>query len=123
MMRASLLAIAAVFTIGAAADAQQITIQNRPPAPEQKGEIRVQVTMSFFVPGAVINSEASLKAQEDARRSLYQSAGKECDVLRAAIASDCHLESINININRNYGQPQNEGFTANGNFSFKATLK
>jgi hypothetical protein len=80
--------------------------------------------VSFFVPSAVSNSEASLKAQEDARRVLYESGARECEVLRAALASECRIESINVSINRNFGgQPQNEGFTANGNFGFKVTLK
>jgi hypothetical protein len=43
--------------------------------------------------------------------------------LRAAIASDCRIESVSVNISRNYGQPQNEGFTAQGNFGFRVTLK
>jgi hypothetical protein len=103
--------------------AQQITIQNRSTSGEQKGEIRVQVNISFFVPGAVTNSEASLKSQEDARSALYKTAGRECEVLQASIAHDCRIESVNVNVNRNFGQPQNEGFTANGNFGFRITLK
>lgn len=123
MLRAFLLAAPIILVLGGSPEAQQITIQNRPPAPEQKGEIRVQVTISFFVPGAVANTEASLKSQEDARSALYRSVGHECEVLRAAIAAECRIESVNVSINRNYGQPQNEGFTANGNFGFRVTLK
>ncbi len=79
--------------------------------------------MSFFVSGAVDASEASLKAQQDARSALYKSAATECDLLRAAIAAECRLEPVGVNINRQYGQQQHEGFTANGNFSLKVTLK
>ena len=81
------------------------------------------MNVNFFVPGAVNNTEASLKAQEDARNALYMSAGHECDVLKAALASECRIESVNVNINRTHGQPQNEGFTANGSFGFRVTLK
>ena len=123
-IRRSLLLVASLLLmVGGSVDAQQITIQNRPPTPEQKGEIRVLVNIGFFVPGLVNGSEASLKAQEDARSALYHSAARECEVLKAAIATECRIESVNVNINRNYGQPQNEGFTANGNFGYKVTLK
>jgi hypothetical protein len=108
---------------GGSVAAQTVVIQQRPGVPETKNEVRVQVNVSFFVPGAVNGTDASLKTQEQARRSLYESAAHECDVLKAVLASDCHLESLGVNINRNFGQPQNEGFTASGNFAFKVTLK
>ena len=123
MPRAFLLVIPLVLLVSGSVEAQQIVIQNRPAGQEQKGDVRVQVNMSFFVPGAVTGSEASLKAQEDARSALYHSAAHECDLLRAAIANDCRLESVGVNINRNFGQGQNEGFTATGNFSYKVMLK
>ena len=104
-------------------EAQTVVVQQRSGVPEQKNAIRAQVTVSFFVPGAVNSSEASMKAQEQARRSLYESAAHECDVLRAVLASECRLESLGVNINRMFGQPQNEGFTATGNFTFKLTPK
>lgn len=71
-------------------EAQTVVVQQRSGVPEQKNAIRAQV--SFFVPGAVNSSEASMKAQEQARRSLYESAAHECDVLRAVLASECRLE-------------------------------
>lgn len=116
------LAALVLLTIGGA-QAQTVVIQQRPGAPEQKNEVRVQVNVSFFIPGAVNGSEASLQAQEQARRSIYESAARECEVLKAALASECRLETLGVNINRNYGQPQNEGFTATGNFAYKVTLK
>jgi|SRR6185437_5507224 hypothetical protein len=122
MMRAFLLTVPFVLLAGAV-EAQQVTIQNRPNLSEQKGEIRVQVNVGFFVPGVVNGSEASLKSQEDARSALYRAAAHECEVLKAAIASECRVESLNVNINRNYGQPQNEGFTANGSFGYRVMLK
>ena len=122
MMRAFLLTVPFVLLAGAV-EAQQVTIQNRPNLSEQKGEIRVQVNVGFFVPGVVNGSEASLKSQEDARSAHYRAAAHECEVLKAAIASECRVESLNVNINRNYGQPQNEGFTANGSFGYRVMLK
>jgi hypothetical protein len=79
--------------------------------------------MTFFVPGPVDDSDTSLKAQEEARRKLYESAAHECEVLRSAIASQCRIESINVNISHYYNGQQGEGFNASGNFNFRVTLK
>jgi hypothetical protein len=120
----SLAAIAAVFIAAAPALAQNIVIQPRAgTASDAKGEIRVNVGMSFFVAGPTDDSEAGVKAQEQARRAIYESAARECEVLRAVIARDCRLESININVNRNYGNQGRQGFNASGNFAFHVTLK
>ena len=81
MVRAFLLSVSLILLVGGA-DAQQITIQNRPGPADQKGEIRVQVNLGFFVPGVVNGSEASLKSQEDARSALYRAAAHECEVLK-----------------------------------------
>jgi hypothetical protein len=123
MARVRSMVAALVLLAAGGAQAQTVVIQQRPGAPEQKNDVRVQVNVSFFVPGTVNGSEASLQAQEQARRSLYESAAHECEVLKAVLASDCRLETLGVNINRNYGQPQNEGFTATGNFAYKVTLK
>lgn len=125
MLQKILIALSVVLLNVGATTAQPTASRIAAPsvASEPKNEIRVQVNMTFFVHGAVDNSEASIKAQEDARRSLYESAARECEVLKAAIASDCRLETLNVNINRSYGSPQNEGFNANGNFGYRVTLK
>jgi len=123
MSRISLtIAALALLSIGGA-QAQTVVIQQRPGAPDQKNEIRVQVNVSFFIAGSVNGTESSLKSQEQARQSLYESAGHECEVLKATLASECRLETLSVNVNRNYGNPQNEGFTATGNFVYKVTLK
>jgi hypothetical protein len=115
--------IAAVF-LAAPALAQNIVIQSRGGNPtEAKGDIRVNVGMSFFVAAPTDDSEAAVKAQEQARRVIYESAARECDVLRATIASDCRLDSININVNRNYGGQSPQGFNANGSFAYHVKLK
>jgi hypothetical protein len=90
---------------------------------EHRGEqVRVQVNVNFFVPGRSDDSEASQRAQERARRVVYEMAARECGLLRDVIASDCRIENINVNINRHSGQ-QPEGFQAGGNFSFRITMK
>ncbi len=122
MLRKLLLLCSLAVLFGGRAVADQVVIQSR--GADAKAEIRVQVSMNFFVPGPVNASEASLKSQEEARRTLYANAGRECDVLRATIASECRIESVSVTINRNnYGGGQTEGFSANGNFGYRITLK
>jgi len=38
------------------------------------------------------------------------------------LAQECRLESITVNVNRQFGQ-QVEGYTAMGNMTFQITLK
>ena len=123
MSRTGLVFAALVLLTIGGAQAQTVVIQQRPGAPEQKNEVRIQVNISFFVAGAVNSSDASLKIQEDARRALYQSAAKECEVLQSTIAGDCRLEQVSVNMNRTFGQGQTEGVNASGNFAYKVTLK
>ncbi len=99
--------------------AAQPAFMPRPDA--ARGEVRVQVNVNFFVAGTVNQSAESLQAQENARRSLYERAGKECEVLKATLAGECRLISVNVNINRQFGQQ--EGFNANGSFAFAITPK
>ena len=87
------------------------------------GEVRVQVHAMFFVPGPIDSSEASLTAQVNARQTLYETAGKECEVLLKTLAGTCRLDNINISIQRGYNSPQVEGFNASGNFNYRITTK
>ena len=126
MVRKLILALPVALVALAAAEAETSDARSAVMLDGGKGgEVRVQVHVNFFVAAPVDDSEASLKAQQDARRKLYESAARECDVLRASIAAQCRIDSINVNINvnRNYGRPDNEGFNAGGNFGFRVTLK
>jgi len=89
-----------------------------------KNEVRVNVSMSFFVPTSSDDSDALAKVQERVRRTLYESGSKECELLRATIADECRLQGINVNVrmNRSYGQ-QAQGLNASGNFDYRITLK
>jgi hypothetical protein len=118
-----LFALVSFVLLTGSVEAQTAVVQQRPGTLEHSKEIRVQVNVSFFVPDADNGNEASLKAQEQARRSLYESAAHECDVLRAVLATECRLETLNVNVNRSYGRPQNMGFTVIGNFGFKVRPK
>lgn len=124
MIRKLMLAVPLALTLAGAAHAEVPTSRTAIMPPSSKGgEVRVQVRITFFVPGTVDDGEASFKAQEQARRRLYESAARECDVLRATIAAECRVESININTNRQYGGRAGEGFNVSGNFAFRVTLK
>lgn len=91
----------------------------------QDGSVRVQSSISYFVPGPSGDSDEAERLREKARQSIYTTASHECDVLKASLASDCKLESVNSNINssRQYGPAQHEGFTINGSMTFRITLK
>jgi len=56
-------------------------------------------------------------------RLVYQMAAHECDLLRGRLAKECRLESVNVNVGRQFGVQQQEGYTVNGTMSFQVTLK
>jgi hypothetical protein len=89
----------------------------------QETPVRVQNNFNFFVPGPSGDSEEARKSRDNARRSIYEIAAKECDLLREVLAKDCRLESISSNIGRQYGPQQPEGYTVNGSMSFQILLK
>ncbi|MGH6985153.1 MAG: hypothetical protein ACREEI_13080 [Stellaceae bacterium] len=83
--------------------------------------------VSMFVTAPGDDSAQSLEAQEDGRKMIYVSAGQECDLLRATIASSCRLESINVNVqhvfgNQNYGS-KIDGYNINGSMNYLITAK
>jgi hypothetical protein len=111
----------------AGASAQTITIQQRPPAGEANAApIRVQVSVNFFVQGPTNESEQANVLRDRARRSIYEMAAHECELLRDKLADDCRMESVNVNLNRQTqafgGQPV-EGFQVNGTFSYRISQK
>jgi hypothetical protein len=85
-------------------------------------QVRVSVGINMFVP-VTDGGEQAIKAQEDARRVVYELAARECAVLRDALASECHLESINVNVQRNQFGQQRDGLNVNGNVGFRIVPK
>ncbi len=83
----------------------------------------MQTSFNFFVLGPTGDSEEARKLREDARRSVYEMAARECDLLRATLAKDCRMQLISTNIGRQYGPQQQDGFTVNGSMDFQITLK
>ncbi len=55
----------------------------------QDGSVRVQSSLNFFVPGPTGDSEEAQKLREKARRMIYETAARECDLLKETLAKDC----------------------------------
>jgi hypothetical protein len=112
-------------TCTATASAQTIVVKtgDRPMMPAGTDQVRVSVAVNMFV-ALTDNSEQALKAQEDGRRAIYDLADRECTILRDVLATECHLESINVNVQRgqNFGQ-QKDGLNINGNVAFRIVPK
>jgi hypothetical protein len=101
----------------------QRIIMEQTGAARQEGWVRIQSTINFFVAGPTGESEEAQKLRDRARRAVYEMAARECDLLRDVIAKDCRMESVSNNINRQYGNQQQEGFTITGSMNFQITLK
>jgi hypothetical protein len=102
---------------------QRITIEQSGSASRQEGQVRIQTSINFFVTGPTGDGEEAQKLRDKARRTIYEMAARECDLLREVLAKDCRMESVNSNIGRQFGQQQQEGYTVNGSMSFQITLK
>ncbi len=118
------LTVGLLFALTLSASAQtRVTIEPNSGSPQPRGDsVRVQVNVSFQVPGMAGDSEEAVKAQENARRTLYTIADRECGLLKEIIATECRLEAVNVNVNRqrNPGQDQ---INANGSMTYRVTLK
>lgn len=84
--------------------------------------VRVQVNVNYTVPAPAGDSDDVLKAQESARRTLYGVANHECKVLMETLASECRLENVSVNVNRQR-HPTLDNITAAGSFTFRVELK
>jgi hypothetical protein len=102
---------------------QRITIEQSGSPGRQEGQVRIQSSINFFVTGPTGDGEEAQKLRDKVRRTIYEMAARECDLLREVLAKDCRMESVNSNIGRQFGQQQQEGYTVNGSMSFQITLK
>jgi hypothetical protein len=130
-MRRYVILPAIFLAVATAASAQTIVINPNKtgvlPSTRSAQQVRVSLGVSMFVAAPTDDSQISLKAQEDGRKLIYEAAGHECELLRATIASDCHLDSINLNVqrvnaNQNFGQ-RGDGYNINGNMSYSILTK
>jgi hypothetical protein len=102
---------------------QRIAIEQSGSSSRQEGSVRIQTSINFFVMGPTGEGEEAQKLRDRARRTVYEMAARECDLLREILAKDCRMESVNTNISRQFGQQQQEGLTVNGSMNFQITLK
>ena len=91
------------------------------------GQAHITLNTNRFVPAPSDNSEQASKAEADGRRMIYELAGRECGILRDTIASDCRIQSININIlrlppNQN-SAPRADGFNVNASIVLRIVPK
>jgi hypothetical protein len=90
MLRFLLLtAFAIASAVGAHAETTiVVNPKDRPVMPMIPGaeQVRVSVGINMFIP-LTDGADQSAKAQEDARRTVYDLAGHECAVLRETVAS------------------------------------
>jgi hypothetical protein len=110
----------------ASAGAQTITLQRPGVVDPNAGQIRVQISVNFFLAGPTNESEQSVALRDRASRAIYEMATRQCEVLRERLADDCRLESVNVNINRQQQQiagQQVEGFQAGGTLGYRITQK
>ena len=129
MRRVYLLPALAIACVTAASAQTVILKQNdRLVTPAGAELIHISLGINMFVPARDDGSEEALKAQEAARRKVYDLAAHECDILRDVLASDCRLETINLNMqhapgNQFGGRDKAEGFNLNGNIGFRIAPK
>jgi len=117
--------ISALLIVSAAAQTpmQRVAVDTGSPPQRQDAPVRVQTTINLFMPGPTGDTEEGTKLRDRARAIIYDTASRECDLLRQNLAKDCRLESLNSNINKQFGQAQLEGFSISGTMSFQITLK
>jgi hypothetical protein len=102
---------------------QRIILEQSGALPRQEGSVRVQSSITFFVSGPTGEGEEAQKLRDRAQRSVYEMAARQCDLLREALAKDCRMESVTLNVGRQFGQQQQDGYNVNGSMSFQITLK
>ena len=123
---------ALVAALATAASGQTIVVkpnEPRPIGPIVAEQVRISIAVNMFVAAPNDDSEQALKAQENGRRLVYDLAARECSVLRDVLASDCRLNSLNVNVQRvtanqnNFSQQKSDGFNVNGNVTFRIVPK
>src|ERR1700754_5324792 len=75
----------------------------QPSTLRQDAPVRVQSTINFFVPGPSGDGEEAQRLRDKARRTVYEMAARECDVVREALARECRMETVNVSIGCQYG--------------------
>jgi hypothetical protein len=124
----SAVAIALAANLATAASAEIVIRNEDAAAPVGADQVRITINLNTFVPAQTDNSDQSQKAEEAGRRTVYEFADHECAILRDTIASECHLDSINVNMQRvapnmNFPQARPDGFNINSTINFRIAPK
>ena len=116
----------ALFLASPVVAQNRIIVEQGNNPPRQENMVRVQNNISFFLTGPTGDGDEAQKLRDKAQRSVYEMAGRQCDLLREILAKDCRMESVNVNVNANnrqFNQQQPEGLNVNGTMSLQITLK
>lgn len=62
-------------------------------------EVRITVSIGMSQPIAPNDKGSLADLQTKARKTIYENAANECKLLLSTIASECALESLNVNSN------------------------
>ena len=92
--------------VTAQAPGQRIVIEQAGSPSRQEGQVRIQSSINFFIAGPSGESEEAQRLRDRARRLVYEMAAHECDLLRDVLAKECRMESVNVNIGRQFGREQ-----------------
>jgi hypothetical protein len=113
------------------AGAQDVTIRSNQPSTlldKRDDQVRMQVTVNFFLAGPTGDSDEAAKLRDRATRAVYAMAGSECVLVEQSFAKACRLENVNVVLNRQVPgiaglAGQSEGYLASGTFIMRATPK
>ena len=125
-LKRALVMSAALFLVSPVVAQNRIIVEQGNNPPRQENMVRVQNNISFFLAGPTGDGDEAQKLRDKAQRSVYEMAGRQCDLLREILAKDCRMESVNVNVNANnrqFNQQQSEGLNVNGTMSLQITLK
>ena len=90
-------------------------------AKRQAEMMRISIGMNFMLAGIGDPLADDAKLRERTRRNVYQIAMRECDMILEMLASECRVESVNINLNRNPQIP--DSVNVNANITLRAVAK
>jgi hypothetical protein len=60
----------------------------------QEGWVSIQNSINYFVAGPTGEGKEAQKLRDRARRTIYEIASRECDLLREVIAKECRMVSV-----------------------------
>jgi len=126
IVRPLVLALCAMPILAAAAAAQGPAVPVRAsvatPGDGAASRIRIQTSVSVFLPASFDDPAKAAEGQAQARRRIYEIAARECDMLKATLASECQLEAVTVNASRQ-PVPQLGGTQVTGTMTFRAVAK